>query len=660
MENAISTGEAAAAASTNEQARNVFHIPDSNYSLFQRELERINRRAKKLGFAEIGFELLDTYVKTGKVAIDEFVNRDVMTTMYKVRVDGEQPVLSGWRFLGKLEHIDMAGNNIIKGDIPKEYFGCKPNCEHCNKLRKRSETFILQSATDAKLMQVGRSCLTDFFNSDDPLRYAAFLELVLAFKEQLSDFEEHSFGSGSTSSCKPLDALTVAAAVTGKWGWITAQVAEERMMEPSAMTVRLILSGAVKPSEAPKIDEHHRLEAQAVLDWLALPEIAEQAADNSYMHNLVALANAEAISHKNAGILGSAVVAHARYLASRESRATDALSEHVGTVTEKIESYPVTVIGKVIIPSEQWGDKTLYRFRDDEGNLLVWFSSGADIARAGDRIHINGSVKEHSIYKGTKQTGLLRVNTNEAKFFNAVSSGKDVAAVKKLLKKPVNLNQPDFESGMTPLMVCASDGTSDVMRVLLDAAASPDIVTPKASAAIYHAVENGRSDCVELLKEYGADLSILDKAGRTFEEAYSKAQACLATEALQRRPFARPELEVGIDAAIWRQDHSLPIDALVAPDGGWQDWFAMQCAQAEEYVGTPHHHRMKLLDYTADDPITVVMVDGRAIVADGEKRVGLAVRNGAKTIAAYVAMPRQQPELGASKTHAGTDHQMQP
>lgn len=65
-----------------------------------------------------------------------------------------------------------------------------------------------------------------------------------------------------------------------------------------------------------------------------------------------------------------------------------------------------------------WGTDTvgINVFRDDAGNCFIWKSTSAffNIAE-GSQVRLRGTVKEHSDYKGTKQTILQRCKVDAVK-----------------------------------------------------------------------------------------------------------------------------------------------------------------------------------------------------------------------------------------------------
>ena len=93
-------------------------------------------------------------------------------------------------------------------------------------------------------------------------------------------------------------------------------------------------------------------------------------------------------------------------------------SQYVGNVGDRLD-LEVTFIKRFTyeIPSFR-GLGTDYMaintFKDDEGNCFIWKSTRAYFNVAeGSKVRLRGTVKEHSEYKGTKQTMLQRCKVEE-------------------------------------------------------------------------------------------------------------------------------------------------------------------------------------------------------------------------------------------------------
>jgi len=81
-------------------------------------------------------------------------------------------------------------------------------------------------------------------------------------------------------------------------------------------------------------------------------------------------------------------------------------SSFVGQIKERLQ-LTLTITFTTSFET-MYGTSFLYNMVDDQGNVFVWFSSVAIRADKGDVWTLKGTVKEHKIYRDTKQTVLTR------------------------------------------------------------------------------------------------------------------------------------------------------------------------------------------------------------------------------------------------------------
>lgn len=95
-----------------------------------------------------------------------------------------------------------------------------------------------------------------------------------------------------------------------------------------------------------------------------------------------------------------AIRAHIETLIYEESP-----SEYVGSIGDRIE---VSVVIKKAVPiTGYYGTSTFHVMVDDFGNEYVWNTASKTLT-IGDAYNIKGTVKNHAIYKNSKQTILTR------------------------------------------------------------------------------------------------------------------------------------------------------------------------------------------------------------------------------------------------------------
>jgi hypothetical protein len=235
-----------------ETTEGIYEVPADNLPRLRHELEKLARKATKLGLAPILLEELGSedipYVVRGDEdghskrralpgEVESFAKRrpglyDTNLVYFRfvtVRVIGTTPRQAGWEFVATLQHLaDEDGNpmNLLrtipsfKGQLPVEYRTASPeNCDHCQKaIKTRKETFIVRHE-DGTWKQVGRNCTQDFLGNKDPQQVTAALELWLAVEELFGGAEEGGFGGGGEYRFGIEEFLAVTAAMIRKDGW---------------------------------------------------------------------------------------------------------------------------------------------------------------------------------------------------------------------------------------------------------------------------------------------------------------------------------------------------------------------------------------------------------------------------------------------------------
>ncbi|XP_014676382.1 PREDICTED: putative ankyrin repeat protein RF_0381, partial [Priapulus caudatus] len=113
---------------------------------------------------------------------------------------------------------------------------------------------------------------------------------------------------------------------------------------------------------------------------------------------------------------------------------------------------------------------------------------------------------------------VAKTESGETPLIKAVREGEE--AVARMLLAGADANAADLY-GQTSLHMAARSGQLDIMRLLLEAAAKPNVADTESGetllirATLYHAACFGRLDIVRLLLEAGADANAVDSYGRT-------------------------------------------------------------------------------------------------------------------------------------------------
>ena len=155
-----------------------FEIPLANMPKLAERIERLNKRARKLGIREICVGLGETFQRVFED--DRYPGGKRAVSFQRVTVAGETPRVNGWEFLATLQHLGEDGNIIraIPGEkLAIEYRSAKPICQHCNVDRRRNDTYVLREIATGALKQIGRNCLAISWRTTTPEQIASWLEI---------------------------------------------------------------------------------------------------------------------------------------------------------------------------------------------------------------------------------------------------------------------------------------------------------------------------------------------------------------------------------------------------------------------------------------------------------------------------------------------------
>ncbi len=411
----------------------IVQIVESNMSRLENEIAKLNRRADKIGCPHLEIVVHNTKTKKDPQAIarlSEYYGQSgrpipayeleliPLVMIHEVEIVGEGPKIEGFKFIGTLDHYTIPGKvivNSVPGEtVPEQFFDSSAICDHCNKTRRRVETFIVEKEDDGSYIQVGRNCLRDFFGHD-PMSVARWLNRVMHFVTSLEEDEWSTGGSGRNEVYyNSIKLLTLTVAMIRTFGWVAKSSCNEDQT-PTSQNVMYYLKPPYT-AEGRKywrefkaqilLDEKKDLvEAEASLAWLV-----EQEANNSYMHNLKLLEDESLIPSKMIGYWCSLVAAYQRVQARLEytkQEKKNRLNEYVGKVGDRTE-IRVKCTGIQAIDGG-FGVVNIHRMLDTDGRTLVWFANAARKMEKDEEYIIRASIKKHDEYKNWKQTILQRV-----------------------------------------------------------------------------------------------------------------------------------------------------------------------------------------------------------------------------------------------------------
>lgn len=400
---------------------NQYSIYEGHMADLMKKVNRIQNKCLKYGcefhFAEVGEEFKEVKDLEGHIHTCRFV---------LVEVEGTA-VINDWLFVASVEHT-AKGNIFSKAltdvEIPERYRTSDPVCEHCNSNRSRSATFIVMNAVTGEFKQVGKSCLMDFTNGLSASVAAWFSSLKKVFEE--AENEPVSCGGYGERYYDTAELLSYAAEVIRKFGYVSSK--DSNSTKERTMDFLMVNKGMTRWIPEDEINRIKRdmekvnfnpdsAEAKEMVKS-AITWINGQEAVNDYMHNLKTVCSLNYNPWNRIGILVSLFPTFNRDLevqakkAEAEAKAKKEAqnSKHIGSIGDRIQ---ITVQSVKCLTS--WENTFgyyptttyLYKIVDQEGNVFTWKTSNF-IDEENLPKTIKGTVKEHSEFRGVKQTVLTR------------------------------------------------------------------------------------------------------------------------------------------------------------------------------------------------------------------------------------------------------------
>jgi hypothetical protein len=407
-----------------------FDLPASRLADAQALVARFSRKAEKLGMAAPVLAVVREFNRFWLVNSEGFAVGEATEVapvvpagkrwhvrslaMVEIDVAGERPIVAGWRFAAVIE-ATPAGNLLRKspdfdGDLPVRFRNCTSECDHCNTVRQRSETFVVHNDA-GEFKQVGRTCLQDFTGAADPAAWIAKYQFERSLAD-LAGWDDGEGGYGHASAAVLVPAfLAMVAAQVRTVGYMSSAKARESFM-PVMATGDEVFFGATNKSEEKRglyadavTDEDRALAADAIT-WVQSDAVGEV---SDYIHNVRIYAASEVVETKGANTLASLVPAYRKHLGIKAAKA-DKLNEHLPSVSvkQRVRDLELTLVAEHSFDT-MYGTKWILRFEDAAGRCVVWkTTSPGEGYKTGDRVLLTGTVKDLGEYKGTMQTELTR------------------------------------------------------------------------------------------------------------------------------------------------------------------------------------------------------------------------------------------------------------
>lgn len=392
-------------------ADGIYKIPKDNLPKFQKQLEKLSKKAQKLTGETIFFVPFNT--------ITEKTNDGYVIEYVEILLNGfEPPKLNGWSFVARVDHANEVGNIVrpIPGFTVPEQYRTSCQCDHCRINRYRRDTYLVQHEDTGEIKQVGSSCLKDFLGHQHPEKIAKMAEL-------LGYAEEYARGAmevGEDRRYIDLEAyLAHVAMQIEEHGYMSLSQAKKinatidedyKMVQTTASRALLSLFPGRKIETFPPEDRHYE-RANSAIEWAA--NLGEDGTVlNDYQHNIHVLAVSGVIEFRSTGYASSIVGAYMReYDLFPKKDTSVSTSNHVGNIGDKLDLE--VEYKNSFYKNMPTGGFYIHKFVSSEGNVFVWMTGTSIHADVGAKLKLRGAVKNHGEFKGEKNTMITRCKVTE-------------------------------------------------------------------------------------------------------------------------------------------------------------------------------------------------------------------------------------------------------
>lgn len=379
---------------------NTYKIPVQFLDSMNAKLDKLNKKALKLGLEEIKIEVLETELYERKDGVEIPCYTIKLTQLDEIKING-------YEFVGKLVK-NLGDTYIYKGyeSVPKEQRDIRV-CQHCNTNRRRKIYYILKDEQGGYIT-VGKSCLIDFIGHKNADKIAEFYQDVKSLVEE--EFEYLGGDWDFEPTVYSIDQALKASVVSIKH---RGYHKSDAVMMPTKEHVFLILDNRDRKNEYGELfEESLKVSRESIEEMKDIINKLEPTSE--YIENLQLLIKDGFVQHSMLGFVvsipGAVDREKERNLKQSIQRECNAKSNYIGEVGEKID-IEVSYLKFNSFDSfygSSYKRTYLYMFLDDSSNCIVWRTGKEEDFKVGDKVRLVGKIKEHKEYKGLKQTILTR------------------------------------------------------------------------------------------------------------------------------------------------------------------------------------------------------------------------------------------------------------
>ena len=378
--------------------KNTYAVPQSNKEEIQKQLERLGKKAAKYG-KELTWEFGEPYAK--EVGIydvgmgqDGYMVRSLKNTLKvevcNLTINGTEICKDGYTVAARIEHLD--GGNIVTvfdGQLKPEWNHIDAYCEHCGIHRRRNLTFIVRHENGEE-KQVGSTCLFDYCGID-PQSIGIIEHVREMICVEDTDSDEFCW-SGIPRVYDPIEVLAFAIATERQYGYTKSSDVGSNKSRIADLIHKREPSAEYKAAAVAMAKEIEEMDESDAIEFLLI--------------NVKSILKSQYCKSQHFGYIAYAPTAFKKYeveLKKKAENTSQKRSEYMGDIGER-RTFNIEEMELVTSYETMYGITFLYKFVDENGNVLVWFAS----KQIKETKAIIGTIKDHRERDGVKQTIITR------------------------------------------------------------------------------------------------------------------------------------------------------------------------------------------------------------------------------------------------------------
>lgn len=394
-----------------QEKTDVYDIPIGQMKWVDAQIDKLNKKAAKLGLPPMNVEV---------------IGEDRKSRTKQIRVIGNVPMLDGWKLLARLTPAeDDAGkayneiNLLADEEIPDHYEQSDPDCNHCGHKRKRKKLYVVKNIdqqrsldeVNADMQQswpyalIGSTCIGDFVNdtTGNPERIARYAEeiskMFVIFNESnmFANQDEAKIRKHFKSKGIPIDFFLgrVMAAWKHQGDYLGKSQARSSGQDSTGdLAYRMCLDSQTDADvmKNVSVSSSDMILVENALEWIANIDTSRQ---GGFLAKLQDACAADTVTKRNSGIISWLPKSFRNHMDREEGdwnyeQLLAPKGETIAVSCKVIDQRPVSFN---IIQQATNGAMSLYVGQTQYGDLVAWDYATNDFgANKGDTVNLKGTV----------------------------------------------------------------------------------------------------------------------------------------------------------------------------------------------------------------------------------------------------------------------------